>query len=95
MSLISLFKRKKDVVEIENSDEQFNEKPIEQASYSISAEDAEDMDELIAVITAAVAASLNSSTHNVIVKAIKRIPITSPAWNRAARLDLTTNKPYY
>jgi hypothetical protein len=95
MSLIGFLRRKKDIEEIENSQRQINEKPIEQASYTISAVDVEDMDELIAVITAAVAASLNSSTHNVIVKAIKRIPNTSPAWNRAARLDLTTNKLYY
>lgn len=95
MSLIRFRKRKQEIDKTENTEVQNIEIPIEQASYTIFTEDAEDMDELIAVITAAVVASLNSSTHNVIVKSIKRTPITSPAWNRAARLDLTTNKLYY
>ncbi|HCS75682.1 MAG TPA: hypothetical protein DIW17_17640 [Clostridiales bacterium] len=59
---------------------------IEQAEYHIVSVDD---DELIAVITAAVAASLNRSTHSLVVRSIKQVPACSPAWNRAARLDLT------
>lgn len=44
-------------------------------------------EELIAVITAAVAASLNTTTHNIIVKNIVRVPDTTPAWAKAGRLD--------
>ena len=53
----------------------------------------EDPDELIAVISAAVAASLNRSTP-IIVRSFQRIPTGSPAWNRAARYDLTASKLY-
>ena len=50
-----------------------------------------DPEELIAVITAAVAASLNRSTHNITVRSVRRIP-AAPAWNQAARHDLTDGK---
>ncbi len=49
-------------------------------------EDKED-EELIAVITAAIAASINTSTHNIIVKNIFRVQDTTPAWNKAGRLE--------
>ncbi|NLB41100.1 MAG: hypothetical protein GX815_02365 [Clostridiales bacterium] len=64
--------------------------PIMQAKYEIISMDGdESSDELIAVITAAVAASLNRSTHSLVVRSVKQVPTSSPAWNRAARLDLT------
>lgn len=44
-----------------------------------------DDEELIAVITAAIASSLNRSTHDIVVKSVKRIPYRTPAWNRASR----------
>lgn len=44
-----------------------------------------DEEEIIAVITAAIAASLNRSTHDIIVKSVKRVPYNTPAWNRAGR----------
>jgi hypothetical protein len=53
--------------------------------------DFEYQDELVAVITAAIAASLKRSTHSLVVRSIKHIPTVSPAWNRAARLNLTTS----
>ena len=40
-------------------------------------------EELIAVITAAVAASLNTSTYNLQIKSLRRIGQNSPAWHRA------------
>ena len=40
-------------------------------------------EEIVAVITAAVAASLHTSTYNLKIKSIKRTPNTAPAWNRA------------
>ncbi|MDO4618701.1 MAG: OadG family protein [Clostridia bacterium] len=39
--------------------------------------------ELIAVLTAAVAASLNTSTYNLKIKSYRRIGNNAPAWNRA------------
>lgn len=44
-----------------------------------------DEEELIAVITAAIAASLNRSTHDIVVRSVKRIPYNSPVWNIAGR----------
>ncbi len=47
----------------------------------------EDDEELIAVITAAVAASLQTSIHNIYVRNIVRVPDTTPVWGKTARLD--------
>ena len=44
--------------------------------------------ELIAVLTAAIAASLNTSTYNLNIKSYKRITNTSPAWNKAGLNDV-------
>ena len=45
----------------------------------------EDEEEIIAVITAAIAASLNRSTHDIVVRSVKRVPYNTPAWNRIGR----------
>lgn len=44
-------------------------------------------DALIAVITAAVAASLKTSIHNIVVRNIVRVHDDTPAWARAGRTD--------
>ena len=44
-------------------------------------------DELICVITAAVAASLDRSTHNLVVRSIRRVDNISPIWNRTGRQE--------
>lgn len=44
--------------------------------------------ELIAVLTAAVAASLNTSTYHLNIKSYRRIENTSPAWNKAGLRDV-------
>ena len=46
-------------------------------------EDSEDEEELIAVLTAAVAASLNTSTYKLRIKSYRRINNNAPAWNKA------------
>ncbi len=46
----------------------------------------EDDSELIAVLTAAIAASLNQSTYNLKIKAYRRVD-AAPVWNRTARRD--------
>jgi len=43
--------------------------------------------ELIAVITAAVASSLNTSTYNLNIKSIKRTGSTASEWNAASRKE--------
>lgn len=47
--------------------------------------------ELVAVITAAIASSLNTSTHNLIVRNITRVEDTTPSWAKAGRMDQITN----
>ncbi|HZK33708.1 MAG TPA: OadG family protein [Bacillota bacterium] len=49
-------------------------------------------EELIALITAAVAASLNRSTHNVIVKSVNRITGTGSQWSKAGRYEYISSK---
>ncbi len=46
-------------------------------------EESVDEDELIAVLTAAVAASLNTSTYNLRIKSYRRTDNKKPAWNKA------------
>ncbi|MGN1059131.1 MAG: OadG family protein [Clostridia bacterium] len=48
---------------------------------------AEDDGELIAVLTAAIAASLNQSTCNLRIKSYRRVDAGTPVWNRTARRD--------
>lgn len=48
--------------------------------------------ELIAVITVAVAASLNTSTYNLKVKSFRRISDNSPLWNKAGRTDVINSR---
>ena len=54
----------------------------------------EDIDEteLIAVLTAAIAASLNTSTYNLNIKSYRRIENTSPAWNKAGLRDVIDSR---
>ncbi len=49
--------------------------------------------ELIAVLTAAIAASLNTSTYNLQIKSYRRIGQNAPAWNRAG-ISETINSRY-
>ncbi|MEN1760909.1 OadG family protein [Anoxynatronum sibiricum] len=53
----------------------------------VAEEKTQDDGELVAVIAAAVAASLHTSTHNIIVRNIVRVPDQAPAWNRLGRMQ--------
>lgn len=59
---------------------------------AVAAQKPEDSDELIAVITAAVAASLNTSTYNLKIKSIRRVEGKSPAWNKAGLRDVLDSR---
>lgn len=52
----------------------------------------ENEEELIAVLTAAVAASLNTSTYNLKIKSFRRIGNTAPAWNKAGLNDTINSR---
>ena len=47
---------------------------------------------LIAVLTAAVAASLNTSTYNLNIKSYRRVSNNAPAWNRAGINDVIDSR---
>ena len=51
-----------------------------------------DNTELVAIITAAIAASLHTSTHNIIVRNITRTTETTPSWAKIGRIDQISNK---
>lgn len=55
---------------------------------------AEEVDEgeLIAVLTAAVAASLNTSTYNLRIKSYRRTDNNMPAWNKAGITETINNR---
>lgn len=52
----------------------------------------EDDTELVAVITAAVAASLNTSMHNIVVKNITRVGDQTPVWGQAGRSEVMNSR---
>lgn len=57
-----------------------------------AADSAVNEEELIAVLTAAVAASLNTSTYNLQIKSYRRIGNNKPAWNRAGVTETINNR---
>lgn len=78
----------------------FYRKPKAQKAEPVAAETAktvekeDDMDEaeLIAVLTAAVAASLNTSTYNLRIKSYRRTDNKMPAWNKAGVTETINNR---
>lgn len=50
-------------------------------------EDEVDEGELVAVLTAAIAASLNTSTYNLKIRSFKRIDTKNNSWSNASRND--------
>ncbi len=62
------------------------------AAMYASAEPAMTESELIAVLTAAVAASLNTSTYNLKIKSYRRVGNNAPAWNRAGVRETIENR---
>ncbi|QUH19824.1 OadG family protein [Alkaliphilus sp. B6464] len=67
-------------------------KPSPTIEDEVVEEETVDNTELVAVITAAVAASLNTSTHNIIVRNITRISDQTPSWAKMGRVDQISNK---
>lgn len=62
-------------------------------AQQVTAESTQDEEELIAVLTAAVAASLNTSTYNLNIKSYRRIENRNSAWNKAGIRE-TINSRY-
>ena len=87
--MLEFFKRKKPGSGKSGSTATYGNHGEKSASPATGFRESEDADELIAVIAAAVASSMNRSTHDIVVRSIRRIPAGSPVWNQAARYDLT------
>lgn len=64
---------------------------VEMVSESVT-EDEVDEGELIAVLTAAVAASLNTSTYNLEIKSYRRIKNNRPSWNKEGIRETIANR---
>lgn len=47
----------------------------------------ENPEELVAVITAAIAASLQTTTHNIVVRNITRVRDVTPVWAKTSRVE--------
>lgn len=62
--------------------------PAPKAAVQPSAPSDMDEGELVAVLTAAIAASLNTSTYNLNVKSFRRVDNAAPAWNKAGLNDV-------
>lgn len=62
------------------------EQPVTVPEPAAASDDMEE-EELVAVLTAAVAASLNTSTYNLRIKSFKRINTVDNAWSSASRID--------
>jgi len=48
--------------------------------------------ELIAVLTAAVAAAMNTSAYNLKIKSFRRVGGVTPAWSSAGRTDIMNSR---
>ena len=89
MLILMLFKvifykdPKKDTVKVEET------APVQTVEVS---EPQMNEEELIAVITAAIAASLNTSTYNLQIKSYRRIEDKKPAWNKAGLRESINNR---
>ncbi|SCZ75982.1 OadG family protein [Acidaminobacter hydrogenoformans] len=60
--------------------------PAAPAPAAATGEPQED-ENLIAVLTAAIAASLNTSMHNIVVRNVRPLPDQTPSWSRAGRSE--------
>jgi hypothetical protein len=54
--------------------------------------EAADQSELIAVISAAIAASMHTSMHNIVVTSIRRTGDSTPVWGQMGRSDVMNSR---
>lgn len=67
-------------------------KPVAAEKPAVDAPKEEDQTELIAVITAAIAASLNTSMHNIVVSNITRVSDNTPVWGQTGRNEVMASR---
>lgn len=62
-------------------------KPAVESIIAVDTVDLAENETLIAIISAAIAASLNTSMHNIVVRSIRPASDQSPAWARIGRTE--------
>lgn len=67
-------------------------KPVVAEKPVVETPQEEDQSELIAVITAAIAASLNTSMHNIVVSNITRVSDNTPVWGQTGRSEVMASR---
>ena len=68
-------------------------KPVVEAVQPVAMQkSANDDSELIAVLTAAVAASLNTKTSGICIKSFRRVGSNAPLWNRAGVNEMVNSR---
>lgn len=87
MSLLIGGKKKKEVVSVTESNANL-ERPIPLTVMM----DEEDEIELVAVLTAAVAAYLGSSADRIVIRNVRRVQEQAPGWAKAGLLDQMTTR---
>jgi sodium pump decarboxylase gamma subunit len=75
-----------------NKPEIKNVKPVAVEKPVVETPQEEDQSELIAVITAAIAASLNTSMHNIVVSNITRVSDNTPVWGQTGRSEVMASR---
>lgn len=68
------------------------QQPVAQPSAPAQVVSSEEDEELVAVITAAIAASLNTSMHNIVVTNITRVADSTPAWGKVGRNEVMASR---
>ena len=76
----------------DKSEKSVEVKSVQQPINTADVNSDEDEEELIAVLTAAVAAALNTSTYNLKIKSYRRLNQNSPAWNKAGVRETIENR---
>jgi len=65
--------------------------PVANSKPTVEIKEEVDDNELVAVITGAIAASLNTSTYNLKIKSIKHTETKNSVWSNASRNDAINN----
>ncbi len=68
------------------------EAPVVEEVTETVKEETQDKGELIAILTAAVAASLNTSTYNLQIKSYRRVKDNRPSWNKEGLRETISNR---
>lgn len=85
--LLELLLHKTDSKSIDKEEKQKAVAVAQVGSAEDRTEETREDEELVAVITAAIAASLHTSTHNILVKNIVRIADETPNWGKLGRIQ--------